>query len=132
MKSHVDWHLELSTDCEKMTLDKVKELATLSHNWSACAIGSQSEYIARDENGKPLDEKLRALGKLFHNEGVGLMAHMYEHFTSLPEELVKDFFKGVDGYLYVSSNKCRLKALDILRQIEERTNELLTNTIQSN
>lgn len=126
---HVDWNLELSTDCEQMNLNKVKQLAKLSYNWSVCAIGSQSELIQRYDNGEPKDEKLRALGRLFHNEGVGMMADMYEHFTSFPEERVKDFYNGFDGYVYASSNRCRVKALSILRQIEERTNELLTNII---
>lgn len=106
-KKSFNWHGALSVDPRYITWLVLHTMEHKASNWVTCACGSQCEIIPRASDGSPLDPTLRNLGVEFT-----------EAICKIIQHVSKSEWKG--------ANENRLKATDILKEIEERSAAIIT------
>jgi len=109
-KEAFDWNIVLSKHCREMNSEASNKLKELSCSWVTCACGTQCDVIPRHtfpHTGRPKDERLSTLGDRFHYHGIYPMCREMEQFN----------FETADGY--------RLRAIEILKEIEQRSLEII-------
>lgn len=113
-----DWNSALSKDCKEINLKESCKLESLAKSWVTCACGNQCYIIPRYNDGRPKDEKLSILGESFHHHAI------YPMHRELESSLICD---GIEKEECIKdANKYRLKAIEILKEIEGISLEIIT------
>lgn len=101
-----DWRESLSRPAEEIEWHDAEELSEKASDWQMCYCGNADARIPRDENGAPLDAKLKAAGIKFSDEVAEMAQWIFE------DEMEK-------------ADKHRIAALAIIHQIEKRASEII-------
>lgn len=102
-----DWNTALAADCKDMDPSGRRQMRKFSLNWVTCACGAQCHVIPRDIYGMPKDMLLAKLGTTF-----GLSIRALSHATDI-----------------TIANMYRLRAVETLGQIEERSATLIAQEL---
>jgi len=129
-KAPFDWNQFLAKNCKNMSVKELRKVLKLSKSWVTCACGNQCVIIPRTKKtsddgnlGQPLDDKLSDLGSNFHSEGIYEMVRCMENYHSVSNS---SFFAEEDKKEYLKeANEYRIKAKNILRNIEKRSAVLI-------
>lgn len=122
-----DWFKELNHPCIDMTLIDAEILNDKARSWVTCATGNQCSVIQRDSCGSPVDKKLKDLGTRFHEDAVYYMYETLRILSNVSPKPTKAYInatmKRADVY--------RLKAIELLHQIEVRSSEVIEEQIKT-